>query len=180
MVNLSEKTYGNVTVIQRSDYKWGVVNCAGEEVVPFGKYDWIEGFDSGLARVKKGKTPNNIANNNKWGIINEKGEEVLPVEYDSIWKFLGKNRFSTRVEKNGDCHNVYLHDLNPTLPVRGKSEHTIMDEAFGCEDDYENDDDYGSHYGDFAGTYAQDVAGFSDDVIYDAFEGDPDAYWNID
>ena len=45
-------------------------------------------------------------------------------------------------------------------------------------DDY--DDGYGSHFGDFAGSYAQDVEGFSDDVIYDAFEGDPDLYWNID
>lgn len=41
-------------------------------------------------------------------------------------------------------------------------------------------DDYGSHYGKYAGTYAQDEAGLSDDVIDDAFEGDPDAYWNID
>lgn len=41
-------------------------------------------------------------------------------------------------------------------------------------------DDYGSHYGKYAGSYAQDVAGLSDDVIDDAFEGDPDAYWNID
>ncbi len=41
-------------------------------------------------------------------------------------------------------------------------------------------DDYGTHYGEFAGTYAQDVMGYSDDVINDAFDGDPDAYWNID
>lgn len=42
------------------------------------------------------------------------------------------------------------------------------------------EDDYGTHYGRYAGSYAQDVMGFSDDVIDDAFEGDPDAYWNID
>ena len=48
-------------------------------------------------------------------------------------------------------------------------------------EDYEIDyDDYGSHYGDFSGTYAQDVEGYSDDAIYDAFDGDPEAYWNID
>jgi hypothetical protein len=38
-------------------------------------------------------------------------------------------------------------------------------------DDYEDE---------FAGTYAHDEAGFSDEDIYDVFEGDPDAYWNID
>ena len=40
--------------------------------------------------------------------------------------------------------------------------------------------DYGTHYGEYAGSYAQDVGGYSDDVIDDAFDGDPDAYWNID
>ena len=33
---------------------------------------------------------------------------------------------------------------------------------------------------DFEGTYAHDEAGYDDDLIYDAFEGDADAYWNID
>ena len=46
------------------------------------------------------------------------------------------------------------------------------------DDSYE--EEYGTHYGKNAGTYAQDVAGYSDDVIDDAFDGDPDAYWNID
>ena len=39
-------------------------------------------------------------------------------------------------------------------------------------------DDY--RHDDFEGTYAHDVAGYDDDTIYDAFEGDSDAYWNID
>lgn len=49
------------------------------------------------------------------------------------------------------------------------------------EDIYDGyDDSYGSHYGEYEGSYAQDVMGYSDDVINDAFDGDPDAYWNID
>jgi len=43
-----------------------------------------------------------------------------------------------------------------------------------------NEDDYGCHYGEYAGSYAQDVEGYDDDTINDAFDGDPDAYWNID
>jgi hypothetical protein len=35
-------------------------------------------------------------------------------------------------------------------------------------------------YGEFAGSYAQDIEGLDDDTINDAFEGDPDNYWNID
>ena len=46
--------------------------------------------------------------------------------------------------------------------------------------EYEECNNYGSHYGEYAGSYAQDVMGYSDDVIDDAFDGDPDAYWNID
>ena len=172
MVNRSEKTYNNVMVIQRSDYKWGVTDLEGNIIVPFGKYDWIDGFDQGLARVKIGRVSSNQVNNsNKWGIINEEGEEVLPVEYDEIWKFIGKNRYSTKVVKDGVKKDVYLHTLNPNLPIRGLDFHAIP------QDDYDN---YGTHYGEFAGSYAQDVMGYSDDVINDAFEGDPDAYWNID
>ena len=66
-------------------------------------------------RLDKAKHPEQYA---KWGIINEEGEEVLPVEYDDIWNFLGKNRFSTKVVKDGESHEVYFHDLNPSLPVR--------------------------------------------------------------
>ena len=106
----------------------------------------------------------------KWGIINEKGEEVLPMEYDNIWKFYGKNRFSTRVEKDGKSRQVYFHDLNPNLPKRGIAQ-------VGYTRNY---NDYGRNYGEYAGSYAQDVMGYSDDVINDAFDGDPDAYWNID
>lgn len=35
-------------------------------------------------------------------------------------------------------------------------------------------------FGKYAGTYAQEVGGVSDDFIDDALGGDPDAYWNID
>jgi len=42
-------------------------------------------------------------------------------------------------------------------------------------DEKENDT-----YNEYNGTYAQDVMGFSDQTISDAFEGDPDACWNVD
>lgn len=36
------------------------------------------------------------------------------------------------------------------------------------------------HYSEYAGTYAQDIARFSDETINDAFADEQDAYWNID
>ena len=56
----------------------------------------------------------------------------------------------------------------------------MYEENFDYDDQYQDDEDYGTHYREFAGSYAQDVEGYSDDVINDAFDGDPDAYWNID
>ena len=171
----SYKTYGNVIVAQSSDYKWGVLDLEGNEIVPFGKYGWIDGFDKGLARVRthgnSGRVANTIAiidlesdkakvvegrenledfirldkakhpeQYAKWGIINEEGEEVLPVEYDDIWNFLGKNRFSTKVVKDGESHEVYLHDLNPSLPVRGQRNISRSYEDYHCDGDWRNDD----------------------------------------
>ncbi len=153
------------------NYKYAVLDLNGKEIVPFGKYTWIDGFDNGLARVKVGQHINSLAESgSKWGIINEKGEEVLPVEYDSIWNFYGKHRRSTRVIKSGVATEIFFQNLAISRPAQSYNE----------EDNVLDFDDYGTHYGEFAGSYAQDVMGYSDDVINDAFEGDPDAYWNID
>ena len=54
MRNIVKNNYGEVTVVEHSDYKWGVMVSKGNEIVPFGKYDWIEGFEEGLCRVKIG------------------------------------------------------------------------------------------------------------------------------
>ena len=47
------------------------------------------------------------------------------------------------------------------------------------EDDFYAEDDERT-YENYNGSYAQDVEGWSDQDIDDAFDGDPDAYWNID
>ena len=75
-----------VYVEKNADY--GVIDLKGNVIVPFGKYDWIDAFWRGFARVKKGEAIGSQADNgNKWGVVNEQGEEVVPVEYDSIWNF---------------------------------------------------------------------------------------------
>ena len=58
------------------------------------------------------------------------------------------------------------------------------------DDNYDNYDDYNDDfepsyyeeqtYGRYAGSYAQDEMGYSDEEIDIIFEGDPSAYWNID
>ena len=39
---------------------------------------------------------------------------------------------------------------------------------------------YEDYKDEYAGTYTHDVAGFSDEDIDTIFDGEPDAYWNID
>ena len=55
-----------------------------------------------------------------------------------------------------------------------------INESSNCVDDYDMDYYESESYGEYAGTYAQDVEGLSDDFINDVFGGEPDAYWNID
>lgn len=58
-----------------------------------------------------------------------------------------------------------LEDLNPNPDLVNRSSYDYYEEET---------------YYQYRGSYAQDVAGWSDQDIDDAFEGDPDAYWNID
>ena len=177
---IKETIYGEVKVVERRDGAYAVLDKNDNEIVPFGKYAWIDGFDHGLARVRIGYSANTITVLtidgpinawHKWGIINKQGEEVLPVIYDNIWNFKGKNRLSTYVEsKERGGEEVFFHDLDDSIPYPKWKYNSRR--AYN--------DDYGTRYGEYEGSYAQDIMGYSDDVINDAFEGDPDAYWNID
>lgn len=155
--------------VMRNNKGYAVLDDMGKVIVPYGKYDYIGGFDKGFARVKIGKGLSyTITHDTKWGIIDETGTEVLPVEYDSIWKFYNKPYSSMIVVKGGVQSRISFNTLG------GKKDTPCITTPDS------DDDDYGSHYGEFEGTYAQDVMGYSDDVINDAFDGEADAYWNID
>ena len=121
MIQMCENTGNEVRVLMNEMHQWGVIDPNGVIIVPFGRYDWIDNFDQGLARVniRIPQGGNRYATAKKWGIINERGEEVLPLEYDEIWNFYGKNRYSTKAVLDGEEYNIYFHDLNPELPVRG-------------------------------------------------------------
>ena len=95
--------------VQSMDGNYGVITPEGKIIVPFGKYDYIGGFDRGYARVKIGKTTNGLVDNNcKWGLINDVGNEVLPVEYDNIWNFYGKNISFTNIVKENTTNRFSL------------------------------------------------------------------------
>ena len=177
---------GNKNLFTINGYR--VINAYGEEIIPSGKYRWIDGFDNGIARV--------ISYDEKWGLINEAGEEILPTEYNNIWNFYGKNRRTTKVIKDNHIQDIELpqyrketiissanmSDSNKALQainnIDDEFEEPLNLSNENASYDYYEDEDYS--YGEYAGSYAQDVMGYSDDIINDAFDGDPDAYWNID
>lgn len=56
-----------------------------------------------------------------------------------------------------------------------------LNEAYDYDNSYYEPSYYEEQsYGRYAGSYAQDEMGYSDEEIDIVFEGDPSAYWNID
>lgn len=165
----------------RSNSKgYAVIDYNGNFIVPFGKYNYIDGFDSGLARIKSGTTSNGLINSDSlWGIIDEDGNENLKLEFSNIWNFYGKDRTFTKVIRL-DGKEFEFHFRDRTLRYLG-FQHEKDKEFEDSMRNYHSLCNYReSTYDEYNGTYAQDVMGYSDQDIDDAFEGDPEAYWNID
>ena len=80
-----------------------------------------------------------------------------------------------------------IKEIKPDFTISEEGKQKLADkfsiwENEQQQDDYDDYDDYDRResYGQYAGSYAQDVEGLSDDFINDVLDGDPDAYWNID
>lgn len=81
-----------------------------------------------------------------------------------------------------DCEVISLiTEKNPTFVLTEATKECIAKKE--VEWDMQNSHDYDAErpsYGKYAGTYAQDNEGLSDDFIDDVLDGCPEAYWNID
>lgn len=102
-----------------------------------------------------------VSKDGLWGILDGFGHEIIPCMYNSIHR---KDSYLFIAEKDGRKDTIKLREKRSIL-----------------SNNSDNNSYYESkHYSEFSGTYAQDVAGFSDEEIWDLFDGEPDAYWNID
>lgn len=73
--------------------------------------------------------------------------------------------------------NIESSDIEKSLVDENDE---IENESFLEEDDFSDDgNDRDDHYGSSGEKYEW-YNGFSDDAIDDAFEGDPEATWNVD
>ena len=96
-----------------------------------------------------------VKKDGKYGVIKPNGKELLPCIYDMI---KGTRYGEFTLVKDGKEEKVYMY-----------SQHQSNNNS------YER-----PTYEKYGGSYAQDEMGYSDDDIDTIFDGDPDAYWNID
>lgn len=96
-----------ILTIHYMDGQYGVANIDGEEIVPKGKYQWIDSFEQGLARVNYFD-----GENKKWGIIDDSGKEVLPLKFSEIWNFYNRNRKTTTIESIDEYGNKHIGHFN--------------------------------------------------------------------
>lgn len=94
----------------------------------------------------------------KVGLLNSRRKVIFPCIYDDILKvtmlsaIVIENGVEREVKYNTDRHSNKLFDIS--------------------EEPH--------HYLRYAGSYAQDNMGYSDEDIDTIFDGEPEAYWNID
>ncbi len=63
--------------------KWGFIDSLGVVLVS-PKYDEVEKFSSGLARVRMSSSGHNAGG---WGLVNTSGQEIVPPIYEWIYDF---------------------------------------------------------------------------------------------
>lgn len=100
-------------------------------------------------------------------------EEAQNLNFYSTQGFFANMRIKNKVTtKHRITNAIYWFSssrFDKEVDSQEKSEHSHYG---GCQET--------KHYNDFNGSYAQDIEGYSDEDIYDAFDGEADAYWNID
>lgn len=144
--------------------KCGLIHEQGEEIIP-PVYDdclgscWFKNYDKKHKYII-------VTLKNKKGILNELGEVIAEIKYDKI-------QFSYPTE--GNAKNLEAKGWI------GSDEFILIDSGVGLNNLNIKSSNYEKRtYEKYGGSYAQDEMGYSDDDIDTIFDGNPDAYWNID
>ena len=143
-------------------------------------FDYLE--NSNLSHIKKVL---NISQLNLNTLKTAEGEKThLFRHWDNL------NRYAIIIEKNlvQEIKNNSNLDLNLTKEVvlakLGYYTKLTIEKYDPTKSKFLQENINGNYerttYEDYNGSYAQDYAGYSDQIIDDVFDGDPDMYWNID
>lgn len=153
--------------------KCGLIHETGKQILP-------PVFDDCFGLRWAGKNGRNseyrfaiVTKENKKGLYNELGNEVLPIKYDSMRFVYPDSLYAKSIRVLGKVGNEkeldlidYISEEGGMFGNRRKRNRSILSDS--------------PTYGRYVGSYAQDEMGYTDDDIDTIFDGDPDAYWNID
>ena len=109
-------------------------------------------------------------------------EEVILSDSSYIdWCISNISEFSISQNTLNEIKDFFPNYIIP----RSINEHIIDDEYdHNVDTDFyeveHSNNYYEQHYDIYQGTWAQEVEGYSDEDIDTIFDGDPNAYWNID
>lgn len=133
--------------------------------------------------------------NGNIGYVNENGDIISLDVFDKIDEIFVEKKTYYFIYKEGkvgllDYKRVFLLPcIYEEIKNVGLSSAIVVENSIEKEVRYNRNfevkkgidiEDDGQHYSMYAGSYAQDEMGYSDEDIDTIFDGDPDAYWNID
>lgn len=138
----------------------------------FNKYDTEAGHING-----KSDNPISSFGFDKKSVI---GQKIILID-DIITRGTTFNMAADKLETLGASSVIGLFFAKTINPDWG-SHSTYYEPEYDNNDGYEYCDGYDNEetYDCYHGSYVQDVEDWSDQDIDDVFDGDPEAYWNID
>ena len=150
--------------IMTSDGEWGAINWKQDVIISQGRYNWIDEFKGGLARVKSGKETNgNISADTKWGLVDIEGNEILSPIYSNMQLMDDK----VYLEQGSKKSIILLRDLKYAT-YKSVKEKEKNEKAFKSKGLYDKPFDWAEHQRDMRRS------------VSDAYEGESDARWNTD
>lgn len=144
--------------------KCGLIHEQGKEIVP-PIYDDCYGSTWFINHDEKHKYII-VTLNNKKGILNESGEIVAEIKYDKIQFSFPTGVNAKNLEAKGWINSEEFILIDSGIKRNARKYYRLNNDT--------------PTYERYGGSYAQDEMGYSDDEIDTIFDGDPDAYWNID
>lgn len=159
-IKISQKQLSKIGKLQygySDESLWGFADLNGEiKIEP--RFEEVRRFSAGRAVYKQDE---------KYGFIDINGKKITPPLYSDAKSFdvveqkakVYIGEYYNYVNLNGELLADWQHNVR-----------THFNDAYNEE----------QHYNRYNRTYAQAVEGWSDEEIDEAFDGNPEAYWNID
>ena len=115
-------------------------------------------------------------------------ETEFPMQEQELMDIWHAEQDYWKDDRNVELEDLYNQEFDQELEeIEAVLEDTeyygeLEDECESLRMRYDDENDFLNNrtFGEYAGSWAQDVEGYSDDEIDDIFDGIPDAYWNID